>query len=57
MIQVNLDIDEDVKANAEKALNEMGLTLATAINIFLVRVAREGRIPFEFSVDQNITEK
>lgn len=49
MAQVNFRIEDEVKANAEKALKEMGLNMSTAINLFLVKVAREKRIPFEIT--------
>lgn len=51
MTQVNFRIDEDVKNNAEQALKEMGLTMSTAITMFLVKVGREKRIPFEINAD------
>ncbi|MBO4749135.1 MAG: type II toxin-antitoxin system RelB/DinJ family antitoxin [Lachnospiraceae bacterium] len=51
MTQVNFRIDEDIKANAEKALNDMGLTMSAAITMFLVKVGRERRIPFEITAD------
>lgn len=61
MTQVNFRIEEDVKNNAEKALKDMGLTMSTAITMFLVKVGREKRIPFEINVDpfysaENIAE-
>lgn len=51
MTQVNFRIEDDVKENAEKALKEMGLTMSAAINMFLVKVGREQRIPFEINAD------
>lgn len=51
MTQINFRIDEEVKENAEKALKEMGLSMSTAINLFLVKVGREQRIPFEINAD------
>ena len=51
MTQVNFRIDDEVKINAEKALNDMGLTMSAAITMFLVKVARERRIPFEITAD------
>lgn len=51
MTQVNFRIEEDVKAKAEEALKEMGLTMSTAITIFLTKVGREKRIPFEITAD------
>ncbi len=61
MTQVNFRIEDELKANAESALKDMGLNMSTAITMFLVKVARERRIPFEISADpfystDNITE-
>ncbi|MDD6827000.1 MAG: type II toxin-antitoxin system RelB/DinJ family antitoxin, partial [Oscillospiraceae bacterium] len=35
MTQVNFRIEDDIKANAESALKEMGLNMSTAITMFL----------------------
>lgn len=51
MAQISLRVDDDVKRNAEKTLDNIGLSMSTAINIFLRTVAREQRIPFELSAD------
>lgn len=51
MTQINFRIEEDIKENAEKALKDMGLTMSSAITMFLVKVGREKRIPFEITAD------
>lgn len=51
MAQISLRVDDDVKRGAEQALNDIGLSMSTAINVFLRKVAREKRIPFELSAD------
>lgn len=51
MAQISLRIDDDVKRNAEKTLEDIGLSMSAAINIFLKTVVRENRIPFELSAD------
>lgn len=51
MTQVNFRIEDDVKTNAETALKEMGLTMSAAITMFLVKVGRERRIPFEITAN------
>ena len=61
MAQISLRIDDEVKRNAERTLDEIGLSMSTAINIFLKTVVRENRIPFELSADpfysrENISE-
>lgn len=56
MAQISLRVDDDVKKRAEKALDTIGLSMATAINIFLKKVAREQRIPFELNADPFYSE-
>ena len=51
MAQVNVRIDDTIKKKAESACAAMGLTMSSAISIFLTKVANEQRIPFEVSVD------
>ncbi len=51
MAQISLRVDDDVKRNAEKTFEEIGLSMSSAINIFLKTVARENRIPFELSAE------
>ena len=54
--QVSFRIDEEIKRSAENALNDMGLTMSAAITIFLKKVGREHRIPFEVSADPFYSE-
>lgn len=54
--QVNIRVDEDLKQKAESALDDMGLTMTTAITVFLKKVARERRIPFEISAEPFYSE-
>lgn len=56
MAQVNFRIDDNTKVKAERACKAMGLSMTTAINIFLTKVANEQRIPFEVSVDPFYSE-
>lgn len=51
MAQISLRVDDEIKRNAERTFNEIGLSMSTAINIFLKTVVRENRIPFELSAD------
>lgn len=54
--QVSFRIDKEIKQNAEQALNDMGLTLSAAITVFLKKVGREHRIPFEISAEPFYSE-
>lgn len=51
MAQISLRVDDEVKRDAEKTLDDIGLSMSAAINIFLKTVAREKRIPFELSAE------
>lgn len=56
MAQISVRIDDDVKRQAEKTLADIGLSMSTAINVFLKKIARESRIPFELSADPFYSE-
>lgn len=44
---LNIRTDKAVKDQAEAIFNELGLSLTTAVNIFLRTAIRENGIPFE----------
>lgn len=47
---LNVRVDEDVKRNVEVVLDELGLNMSTAVNMFLRAVIRENGIPFKVSL-------
>lgn len=51
MAQINIRIDDDVKKNAEQVCADIGMSISTAINIYLKKLGREKRIPFDVSAD------
>ena len=55
-VQINFRIDEDVKRNAERVLDEIGLTMSEAITAFLKKVDKEHCIPFELTADPFYSE-
>lgn len=44
---LNIRTDKEVKLQAEKIFNDLGLNMTTAVNIFLRQAIRENGIPFE----------
>lgn len=48
---LNIRTDKDIKDQAEMIFNELGLTMTTAINIFLRTTIREHGIPFALKLD------
>ena len=49
-------IDNDLKRTCEEIFEELGLTMSSAINIFLKQVARRRAIPFELLADEPTDE-
>ena len=48
---LNVRTDKGVKEQAEMVFNELGLTMTTAINLFLKASIREQGIPFSLKLD------
>ena len=49
---ISIRMDSDLKAQADALFAELGMNLTTAFNIFVRQSLREGRIPFEVSLNQ-----
>jgi len=49
MAQVNIRIDDDLKARADNIFEELGLNMTTAFTIFIRQTIRQGGIPFEIT--------
>ena len=47
--KINVAVDERTKQEVKVLLEEMGLNMTSAINIYLKRILMEQRIPFEIS--------
>ena len=48
---LNIRTDKAVKDQAEEIFNELGLTMTTAVNLFLRTAIREQGIPFALKLD------
>ena len=53
---INFRMDKELKENMERTCRDMGMSMTTAFTIFAKKVSREGRIPFEVSVDPFYSE-
>jgi len=53
----SIRVKDDVKKNAELVCAEIGMSVSTAINIFLKRLGNEGRIPFEIGINDPFYKK
>ena len=49
---ISIRMDADLKTQADAFFAELGMNLSTAFNIFVRQSLREGKIPFEISLNQ-----
>ncbi|WP_315514651.1 type II toxin-antitoxin system RelB/DinJ family antitoxin [Leptotrichia wadei] len=58
MANTNLSIrvDKETKEKANELFNKFGLTMTTAVNMFLKTAIRENRIPFELKLEEEPNE-
>ena len=47
LITVELEIETRVKRKSEAVLAQMGMSMSTAVNLFLYKLALEEKLPFE----------
>lgn len=60
MTTVQARVDEKLKIEAEQTFRSMGLTISSAINIFLQQVVNQRKLPFEVlaaDLPNAVTEK
>lgn len=48
---LSVRIDAELKKNVESCLDEMGMNMSTAINIYLKQIAKLRAIPFPITAD------
>lgn len=51
MAQVNIRMDDDLKASADVLFDELGLNMSTAVNMFVKQAVRQGGIPFAITTN------
>lgn len=49
---ISIRMDSDLKTQADILFSELGMNISTAFNIFVRQSIREGRIPFDISLNQ-----
>ncbi len=53
---ISIRMDSDLKTQAEALFGELGMNITTAFNIFVRQAVREGKIPFDISLNQPNSE-
>jgi DNA-damage-inducible protein J len=50
---LSIRLDKNLKQQADQVFNAMGMSLTTAITVFVRQAVRQKRIPFEISISDN----
>jgi len=53
---LNIKIDRELKAQADKLFNDMGMNLTTAVNVFVRQAVLERAIPFRIYRDTDLAQ-
>ena len=51
---ISIRVDEDLKKRVDYLADSFGMNLTTLVTVFLKAVARERRIPFEITAQDNL---
>jgi len=51
-INLSIRMDRELKEQAEKLFSELGMNMTTAFNIFVRQSVRQGKIPFEITLNK-----
>ena len=54
--RISVNVDGEVKRNAQKILSEIGMDLTTAVDLLLRTIVREERIPFNLQTEKAYRE-
>ena len=55
--RLQIRISPDSKARSEKLFESMGLSMSTAVNLFIERCLTEGQLPFHIDVNPSQKDK
>ena len=55
-INLSIRMERNLKEQAEKLFSELGMNMTTALNIFIRQSVRQGKIPFEISLNRPNSE-
>lgn len=53
MAQINIRMDDNLKAKADLLFDELGMSMTVAFTVFIKQTLRERRIPFPIAANQS----
>lgn len=56
MAQISFRMDDDLKVAAETTFKRMGMTLSTAVTVFVTQTVRTQKFPFAIETGENPSE-
>ena len=55
--RISVNVNEEIKKDAQRILSEIGMDLTTAIELLLRTIVREERIPFDLRTEKSYREE
>ena len=55
--RINIRVDKDLKEEADKVYNKMGMNLSTAITVFLKQSVNDQSMPFKPNLNEKLNEQ
>ena len=55
--RISVNVDGEVKQNAQRILSEIGMDMTTAVDLLLRTIVREERIPFDLRTQKSYREE
>ena len=55
--RISVNVDGEVKQNAQRILSEIGMDMTTAIDLLLRTIVREERIPFDLRTQKSYRDE
>ena len=52
LTSINVKIEKGLKSEADRLFNSLGMTVSTAVNIFIRQAVQRQAIPFEIALDE-----
>ena len=54
MTRISIRMDETLRKEADAILDELGLSMSAAVNIFVKQLVRQGGLPFKPTLETNL---
>ena len=55
-VSINVKVNSNEKKEAEEILENLGISMSTAINMYIIQIAKQRKIPFDITTEKQECE-